>query len=88
MHELSIAMSIVDLAQEEADRRGGVQIKAVHLRLRLLSGVVPHSCGFRKNPEPGPLSLSLLLSAKKCPNVFLRLADAPGSVCSACHSQE
>src|ERR1700690_4317485 len=40
MHELSIAMSIVDLAQEEADRRGGVQIKAVHLRLGALSGVV------------------------------------------------
>jgi hydrogenase nickel incorporation protein HypA/HybF len=40
MHELSIAMSIVDLAQEEAERRGGVQIKAVHLRLGLLSGVV------------------------------------------------
>ncbi len=40
MHELSIAMSIVDLAEEEAERRGGVQIKAVHLRLGLLSGVV------------------------------------------------
>jgi hydrogenase nickel incorporation protein HypA/HybF len=40
MHELSIAMSIVELAQEEADRRGGLQIKAVHLRLGLLSGVV------------------------------------------------
>jgi hydrogenase nickel incorporation protein HypA/HybF len=40
MHELSIAMSIVELAQEEADRRGGVQIKAVYLRLGLLSGVV------------------------------------------------
>ncbi|MGA7921681.1 MAG: hydrogenase maturation nickel metallochaperone HypA [Candidatus Acidiferrales bacterium] len=40
MHELSIAMSIVELAQEESDRRGGVQVKAVHLRLGLLSGVV------------------------------------------------
>ena len=40
MHELSIAMSIVDMAQEESDRRGGVQIRAVHLRLGLLSGVV------------------------------------------------
>ena len=40
MHELSIAMSIVELAQEESERRGGVQIKAVHLRLGLLSGVV------------------------------------------------
>jgi hydrogenase nickel incorporation protein HypA/HybF len=40
MHELSIAISIVELAQEESARRGGVQIKAVHLRLGLLSGVM------------------------------------------------
>jgi hydrogenase nickel incorporation protein HypA/HybF len=40
MHELSIAMSIVDLAREEADCRGGVHIMAVHLRLGALSGVV------------------------------------------------
>jgi hydrogenase nickel incorporation protein HypA/HybF len=40
MHELSIAMSIVEMAQEEAERRGNVQVQAVHLRLGLLSGVV------------------------------------------------
>jgi hydrogenase nickel incorporation protein HypA/HybF len=40
MHELSIAMSIVEMAQEEAELRGNVQILAVHLRLGLLSGVV------------------------------------------------
>jgi hydrogenase nickel incorporation protein HypA/HybF len=39
MHELSIAMSIVEMAQEEAELRGNVQIQAVHLRLGLLSGV-------------------------------------------------
>jgi len=39
MHELSIAMSIVDMAQEEAQQRG-VHITAVHLSLGLLSGVV------------------------------------------------
>jgi len=39
MHELSIAMSIVDTALEEAERRG-VQVSAVHLRLGALSGVV------------------------------------------------
>jgi hydrogenase nickel incorporation protein HypA/HybF len=39
MHELSIAMSIVDLAQEEADQRG-VRVNAVHLKLGALSGVV------------------------------------------------
>lgn len=39
MHELSIAMSIVDAALEEAERRGA-QVSAVHLRLGALSGVV------------------------------------------------
>ena len=40
MHELSIAMNMVDMAQEESRRRGGVPIRAVHLRLGRLSGVV------------------------------------------------
>jgi hydrogenase nickel incorporation protein HypA/HybF len=39
MHELSIALSVLDVAQEEADRRG-VQVQAIHLKLGLLSGVV------------------------------------------------
>lgn len=39
MHELSIAMSIVDMALEEANRRD-VTIDAVHLELGPLSGVV------------------------------------------------
>jgi hydrogenase nickel incorporation protein HypA/HybF len=39
MHELSIAMGIVDAAMDEAQRRG-VQVRAVHLRLGALSGVV------------------------------------------------
>ncbi len=38
MHELSIAMSIVDSALEES-RRLGVQVTAVHLKLGALSGV-------------------------------------------------
>jgi hydrogenase nickel incorporation protein HypA/HybF len=40
MHELSIAMGIVEMAEEEAERRGGLHIVAVHLRLGQLSGVV------------------------------------------------
>jgi hydrogenase nickel incorporation protein HypA/HybF len=39
MHELSIAMGIVDAALEEAQRRG-VQVIGVHLRLGALCGVV------------------------------------------------
>jgi hydrogenase nickel incorporation protein HypA/HybF len=39
MHELSIAVSILDMAAEEAEARG-VRVRAVHLRLGPLSGVV------------------------------------------------
>jgi hydrogenase nickel incorporation protein HypA/HybF len=40
MHELSIAMSILEIAEEEAERRGNAHVQAVHLRLGPLSGVV------------------------------------------------
>jgi hydrogenase nickel incorporation protein HypA/HybF len=40
MHELSIAMSIVEMAEEESDQRGGVRVNAVHLKLGALAGVV------------------------------------------------
>ncbi len=39
MHELSIAMSIVDIGLEEAKRRGA-RVLAVHLKLGALSGIV------------------------------------------------
>ncbi len=39
MHELSIAMSIVEMAEEEAQLRN-VKVSAVHLKLGKLSGVV------------------------------------------------
>ena len=39
MHELSIAMNIVEMAEAEAERRR-VRVEAVHLRLGPLSGVV------------------------------------------------
>jgi hydrogenase nickel incorporation protein HypA/HybF len=45
MHELSIAMGIVDAALDEAQRRG-VQVSAVHLRLGALSGVVKDALMF------------------------------------------
>jgi hydrogenase nickel incorporation protein HypA/HybF len=46
MHELSIALSIVELAAEEAERRGAVRIDAVHLKLGDMSGVAPESLLF------------------------------------------
>ena len=40
MHELSIAMSLLELAEEESERRGGVRVEAIHLKIGALSGVV------------------------------------------------
>jgi hydrogenase nickel incorporation protein HypA/HybF len=40
MHELSIAVSIVELASEEAGALRGAHVEAVHLKLGALSGVV------------------------------------------------
>lgn len=63
MHELSIAMSIVDLAREESGRMGGVQIRAVHLRLGLLSGVVKEALlsSYEMACEDTPLAGSRLV---------------------------
>jgi hydrogenase nickel incorporation protein HypA/HybF len=40
MHELSIALAILDVTEEESEQRGGVHVEAIHLRLGPLSGVV------------------------------------------------
>jgi hydrogenase nickel incorporation protein HypA/HybF len=39
MHELSVALSIIDIAAAEADRLGARSVRAVHLRLGPLAGV-------------------------------------------------
>lgn len=46
MHELSIALSIIEGATEEARRHSGAKIAAVHLRLGPLSGVVKEALLF------------------------------------------
>jgi hydrogenase nickel incorporation protein HypA/HybF len=40
MHELSIAMSILDVVEEESARHGDARVTAVHLKLGPLAGVV------------------------------------------------
>lgn len=46
MHELSIAVSLVELASERAGEIGGPRVEAVHVRLGALSGVVEESLRF------------------------------------------
>ena len=40
MHELSIALSLIDVACQEAEQRG-IRVAALHLKVGPLSGVVP-----------------------------------------------
>lgn len=62
MHELSIALSIVDGVAEEAARHGGGPVRAVHLRLGRLSGIVAEALLFSYDVacEGTPLSGSQL----------------------------
>jgi hydrogenase nickel incorporation protein HypA/HybF len=46
VHELSIALSIIEAAEEEALRQGGGRVCSVHLRLGPLSGVVKEALLF------------------------------------------
>jgi|SRR5665213_472493 len=39
MHELSIALSMIDEIIEQSDARGGLEVEAVHLKLGVFSGV-------------------------------------------------
>jgi len=40
MHELSIALSILDVVGEEMERHEGARVEAIHVKLGPLSGVV------------------------------------------------
>jgi hydrogenase nickel incorporation protein HypA/HybF len=62
MHELSIALSVLDVAEEEAARQNG-SVAAVHLRLGLLSGVVPEALvsAFELAREGTPLAQAELV---------------------------
>ncbi|MBK7995629.1 MAG: hydrogenase maturation nickel metallochaperone HypA [Blastocatellia bacterium] len=46
MHELSIVLSIIEIAKEEAERQETKQVQAVHLKVGQLSGVVKEALLF------------------------------------------
>lgn len=63
MHELSIACSIIDMAAEESEQRGGVAVRAVHVRIGQLSGVVKSALfsAFELAQEDSPLAAARLV---------------------------
>jgi hydrogenase nickel incorporation protein HypA/HybF len=58
MHELSIAMSILDAAEEEAGKHGGGRVSAIYIRVGALSGVAPDALqnAYELAREATPLS--------------------------------
>ena len=79
MHELSIAMSILEIAEEEAERHGNAHVQAVHLRLGPLSGVVKEALvsAFQLASEETALS-----------NCSLVIEDVPISAfCATCNAE-
>jgi hydrogenase nickel incorporation protein HypA/HybF len=84
MHELSIAMSIIEMAQEEAESRGPVQVHAVYLRLGKLSGVVREALlsAYEMACHATPLEGSQLLIEEIPVEVFCPKCEGPRLVAS------
>ncbi len=63
MHELSIALSILDVAEAEAGRHGDVRVCGIHLKLGPLSGVVKEALlsAYELARESSPLQEAQLL---------------------------
>jgi len=79
MHELSIALSIIDIAVEESERRGGAIVHAIHIKLGPLSGVVKEA-----------LSSAYLLARESSPFRDSRLVIEETSIivhCAACQAE-
>jgi hydrogenase nickel incorporation protein HypA/HybF len=95
MHELSIAMSMIEMATEEAERRGGVRVHAIHLKLGELSGVVREALLFSYEVACGgtPLEGSRLVIEEVpvvvyCPSCRAETAiiSVQQFCCAVCHT--
>lgn len=76
MHELSIAVSLVDMACEKAESLGDVRVEALHLRLGPLSGVVKDALLF---------SFDLATKGTTIEGARLEIEDVPLTVmCPLC----
>ena len=79
MHELSIAMSIIEMAEEEAADHGDARITAVHLKLGALSGVVKAALisAYEMAREATPLQAAPLVIEEVPIVVYCPKCDAP-----------
>jgi hydrogenase nickel incorporation protein HypA/HybF len=80
MHELSIAMSLIDAASEELPRLGpGVRVSALHVRLGPLAGVVADALMF---------SFDMAASGSRIDGARLEIEQVPITVfCDRCATE-
>ncbi len=93
MHELSIAVAIVDGVLEEAERHGGAEVDVIHVRVGRLSGVDRNALmfAFHVAREGTPLALSTLEIEEVSATVFCSVCEreseadsAAGQFCPQC----
>ena len=79
MHELSIALSMIDSVLEEAAKQGNVRVEVVHLRLGDFSGVDKESLEF---------SYGIACEGTPLAGSRLEIEPVPVSIyCSTCGSE-
>lgn len=79
MHELSVALSLLEAVQETAARDGIDKVLAVHLRVGALSGIAPEALKF---------SWELATAGTVAAHSALRIEDVPLAVfCEHCAAE-
>lgn len=79
MHELSIALSLLEVAAEEAAKQGAVRVLAIHLKMGPLAGVVR---------EALTSAFELARETSACPEAELIVQDMPIRIhCPRCQAE-
>ena len=79
MHELSIAISMIDMASDEASARGADRVVSLHLKLGPLSGVVKDALLF---------SYEIACQGTRLAGSHLIIEDVPVVIhCSVCRKE-
>jgi hydrogenase nickel incorporation protein HypA/HybF len=79
MHELSIALSILEMAAEVAERQGAKRVAAIHLRLGPLSGL---------DPDALRSAYELARPATSCDQAELLIEEVPlATYCPTCRAE-
>jgi hydrogenase nickel incorporation protein HypA/HybF len=79
MHEMSLVQNIIDIVEQEMERHGVEQLKAIHLAVGRMSAVVP---------EQMTLCFEILTSKTRLAGTALNIRMVPITYqCSDCHQE-